>query len=220
MPMPPLDSDVVATIRNRLNTAVLGDVLDAMGHRDQFLPPTLRPLHPAIRLVGRAMTVREEDTVDPATNFGLMFEALDQVGPGEIYLAAGGSGTYAMWGELMSRSAMARGGVGAVLVGPMRDTPAVRELGFPVFSTGSYAQDQRGRGHVTAYRCGLAVGRVTVDDGDVIVGDEDGVLVIPAAALAEAVDRAIVKLGIEDEIGELLARGEASQAMYDRFGVM
>ena len=136
MPMPPLDAATVSLIRDRLHTAVLGDVLDAMGLRMQFLPQTIRPLLPTVRIVGRAMTVREEDTSDPATNFGRLFEALDQIGAGEIYVAAGGSGTYAMWGELMSRTARARGAVGAVMSGPMRDTPAVRALEFPVFSTG------------------------------------------------------------------------------------
>ncbi len=207
-------------IEARLHTAVLGDVLDQMGHRAQFLPPELRPLQPGKRLVGMAMTVREEDTDDPDTNFGRMFEALDQIGPGEIYLAAGGSPSYAMWGELMSRTAAARGAVGAVVAGYMRDTPLVRDLGFPVFSLGSYAQDQRGRGQVTGYRCTLQVGAVTVEDGDVVVGDEDGVVIVPSAALSECLDRAVTKLGIEDEIGERLAGGAASAAMFAEYGVM
>jgi len=210
----------VSLIRDRLHTAVLGDVLDLMGYRAQFLPANIRPLLPEIRLVGRAMTVYETDTTDADTNFGKMFEALDQVGPGEIYFAAGGSGTYAMWGELMSRTARARGGVGAVLGGPMRDTPAIRALGFPVFSTGSYAQDQRGRGHVTDYRCRLALGQVTIEDGDIVVGDEDGVLIIPDSALEECLARAVEKAGIEDQIGEHLEKGADSKAMFEQFGVM
>ncbi len=131
MPTPPLPPDTVALMRDRLHTAVLGDVLDAMGLTTQFLPATIRPLLPPVRLVGRAMTVRIEDTKGESADFGRMFEALDQIGPGEIYLAAGAMGGYALWGELMSRTARARGAVGAVLGGPMRDTQAVREQGFP-----------------------------------------------------------------------------------------
>ncbi len=216
----PLTAEQTDIITNRLHTAVLGDVLDQMGHRAQFLDPAIRPLDPTRRLVGRAMTVLEEDTGDVETNFGLMFEALDQIGPGEIYLAAGGSPTYAMWGELMSRTAKARGGVGTVLAGYMRDTPQVREMGYPVFSLGSYAQDQRGRGHVTDYRCPLTIGSVTVHDGDVVVGDEDGVLIIPADALDDCLERSVTKLGIEDEIGERLAAGADSKAMFEEYGVM
>jgi regulator of RNase E activity RraA len=125
-----------------------------------------------------------------------------------------------MWGELMSRTARARGAVGAVVGGPMRDTPAIRAIEFPVFSTGSYARDQRGRGQVTDYRCTLELGGVTVDDGDVVVGDEDGVLIIPSASLGECLKRAVEKIGIEDQIGELLEGGADSAAMFDKFGVM
>lgn len=220
MPTEPLAPATTALIRDRLHTAVLGDVLDVLGFRTQFLPQSVRPLLRGVRLVGRAMTVVEEDTTDPTTEFGLTFRALDQLGPGEVYLAAGGSGDYAMWGELMSRTARARGAVGAVVLGPMRDTPAVRALEFPVFSSGSYAQDQRGRGQVVGYRTTLDAGGVLVNDGDVLVGDEDGVLVIPQAHLDEVLVRAIAKLRIEDEIGTHLASGAASQAMFDRFGVM
>ena len=220
MPAAPLEARTVNLIRERLHTAVLGDILDVIGLRHQFLPPQVRPLHPGVRMVGRAMTVQEEDNDDISRQFGKMFEALDQLGQGEIYLAAGGSGAYAMWGELMTSSAIARKAAGAVLVGPMRDTAAVRALGLPVFSTGSYAQDQRGRGQVVAYRSRLTIGRVVVDDGDIIVGDEDGVLVIPADRLDEVLERAVAKVGIEDEIGKRLARGESSQEMFDAYGVM
>ena len=74
MPKPPLDTETIALIRDRLHTAVLGDVLDLMGHRAQFLPANIRPLLPEIRLVGRAMTVYERDTTDADTNFGKMFD--------------------------------------------------------------------------------------------------------------------------------------------------
>lgn len=220
MPLPPLDPDTVSLIRDRLHTAVIGDVLDTMGLRNQFLPPTIRPLLPDVRLVGRAMTVREEDSADPDAGFGRMFEALDQVGEGEIYFAIGGSNTYAMWGDLMSRTAMGRGAVGAVMSGPMRDTAAVRALGFPVFSTGSYAQDQRGRGQVTDFRCRVEIGGVTIDDGDVVVGDEDGVVIVPDHALTACLEKAVAKTTVEDEIGELLEKGAASQDMFNQFGVM
>jgi 4-hydroxy-4-methyl-2-oxoglutarate aldolase len=222
MPAKPLDPANIATIRDRLHTAVLGDTLDVMGLRRQFLPQAVRPLLPDVRLVGRAMTVREEDIISSGGDgdFGRMFEALDQIGPGEIYVAAGGAGGYAMWGELMSRTARARGAVGAVVSGPMRDTPAVRNLGFQVFSSGSYALDQRGRGLVTDYRCRLDFGGVTVNDGDIVVGDEDGVLIVPEAALEECLSRALAKIGIEDEIGARLEEGADSKALFDKFGVM
>ncbi len=66
----------------------------------------------------------------------------------------------------------------------------------------------------------LTLGGVAIADGDVVVGDEDGALVIPDAALVECLKRAVAKAGVEDEIGKLLESGAASRAMFDKFGVM
>ena len=116
------ETDLLKTIREELFTAVVGDVLDQMGHLHQFLPYGITPLDPASRLVGRAMTVLEADyfvgggdSAGPLSGdpFGLMLQALDDLKPGEIYVAAGGSPRYALWGGLMSTRAMHLGAVGA-----------------------------------------------------------------------------------------------------------
>ena len=105
------ENELFATIRAELFTAVVGDVLDLMGLTHQFLPPAIRPLHPEMIVVGRAMPVLEADVFAgesegpgplSAKTFGLMLEALDDLRPGEVYLATGGSPRYALWGELMS----------------------------------------------------------------------------------------------------------------------
>src|ERR1700712_875886 len=104
--------DLLVPIKTRLSTALLGDVLDAMGATHQFLPPGLRPLNPAHVLAGFAMTVLEADCASDAGGaaadaaaFGLMFKALDDLAPDEIYICTGGSPRYALWGELMTARA-------------------------------------------------------------------------------------------------------------------
>ena len=158
------DESLFRTIRDRLFTAVLGDVMDAAGLARQFLPAEIRALQPQASpvLVGRAMPVLEVDCVGDeagpgsgAEPFGLMFKALDQLRPGEIYVATGGRPTYAVWGGLMSTRARSLGAVGAVLDGVHRDTREIRALGFPVFSRGAYAQDQKLRGRVVDFRCAV-----------------------------------------------------------------
>ena len=84
-----------------------------------------------------------------------MFRALDELKPGEVYLTAGGSPDYALWGGLMSTRAMKLGAVGGVFEGYHRDTREIMRLGFPVFSLGAYAQDQKDRGAAVDYRCGV-----------------------------------------------------------------
>ncbi len=110
------DADLFAAMRSRLSTAVVGDILDTMGLLHQFLPPHIRALRGDMVVVGRAMPVLEADffsASDPggrsatsAKPFGLMFEALDNLKPDEIYVATGASPRYALCGELMSTRAL------------------------------------------------------------------------------------------------------------------
>jgi regulator of RNase E activity RraA len=216
-------TDLIATIRQHLFTAVLGDIMDAAGLTQQFLPPYLRPVGEGAILAGRAMTVQEMDIApgDTSEPFGLMFRALDDLKPGEIYLCTGSRAHYALWGELMSTRARTLGAVGAVVDGYHRDSAGIRRLGFPVFSAGAYAQDQRARGRVTDFRCTLTFGNGTrVEPGDVIVADLDGVLAIPARHAAEVVVAALAQAGAERDIEQAIAGGESTTGVFARTGIM
>ena len=156
------DDALFASLRDKLFTAVVGDVLDKMGCRRQFLPQAIGPLRPDMKLVGRAMPVLEADVFDEdranshnplgGKPFGLMLEALDDLRPNEVYVATGGSFRYALWGELMSTRACYLRAAGAVLNGYVRDAAGIEALGFPTFSRGLYAQDQGPRGKVIDFR--------------------------------------------------------------------
>lgn len=218
-----IPDSLLATIREHLFTAVIGDVMDAAGLTSQFLPPRLRPVGEGTILVGRAMTVQEAD-ISPGEQgepFGLMFRALDDLKPGEIYLCTGIRGAYALWGALMSTRAHALGAVGAVVDGYHRDTSGIRRLGFPVFSAGAYAQDQRPRGRVTDFRTTLTFDNGTVvEAGDVVVADLDGVLAIPVRHAADIVAAALTKAGAETEIQRAIVGGETTSSVFERTGIM
>jgi regulator of RNase E activity RraA len=218
------ESDLLSIIRERLFTSVLGDVMDAAGYRRQFLPPYLRPVVEGPRLVGRAMTVIETDLEDDARRDGAcgrMFEALDDLKPGEIYVCAGSTGAFALWGELMSTRAIRNQALGAVVDGYHRDTAGIRRLGFPVYSKGAYGQDQRPRGTVTDFRCPIVFSNgASVYSGDVIVADLDGVVAIPSGALADIVRAALKKLNIELGVQEAIRNGETTRSIFARTGVM
>src|ERR687896_612247 len=179
-------------IRQKLYTAVVGDVMDSIGFRHQFLPPQIKPLRNDMIVVGRSMPVLEADVFseahDAASNsvmsrpFGLMLQALDDLRPDEVYVCTGASPEYALWGELMSTRAMKLGAAGAVVDGYSRDTRGILTLDFPCFSHGRYAQDQGPRGKVIDFRVPIDVGGVRVTSGDVVFGDLDGVCVVPRTA--------------------------------------
>jgi len=222
------DAALFSTIRERLFTAVIGDVMDAEGLTRQFLPPTIRPLSPDIVVVGRAMPVLEADCCGDAVGhsgraepFGLMLRALDDLRPGEVYVCTGGSPRYALWGEMMSTRARALGAQGAVVDGFHRDTRGILRLGFPVFSSGAYAQDQRLRGRVVDFRCPIEFANgMRVRPGDLIVGDVDGVLAVPGERAADIVRLALEKLAGEERVRTLIEQGETTQDIFDRTGIM
>lgn len=128
------DDEIFRLLKSELFTAAVGDVMDVLGFRHQYLPPGLAPLKPDIVIAGRAMPVLEADvfsdrdagSIGPlgAKPFGLMFEALDDLKPGEIYIATGASLRYALWGGLMSTRATHLKAAGAVLDGYIRDASA------------------------------------------------------------------------------------------------
>ena len=219
--------ELLHTIRTQLTTAQLGDVLDAMGARHQFLPPGLQPLDRSHMLVGYAMTVLEADCAADTTGegtdaaFGLMFKALDNLRSNEVYICTGGTPRYALWGELMTSRARELKAAGAVLDGYHRDTRGIERQDFPVFSRGAYAQDQRVRGRVIDYRCPIEFGNGTmVRDGDIIVGDVDGVIVVPRDRAEEVVELALAKLRIENDVRDMIEAGESTSDIFERTGVM
>ena len=159
------DAELFELMRERLYTPVAGDILDAMGYSRQFLPAYIMPLRDEMKLAGRACTVLEQNVFEPQKKpFGLLTEALDQLKRDEVYLATGAANS-ALWGELLTATAKARGAAGAVLDGYTRDTPQVLQQNFPVFAKGRWAQDSFIRTNVVDFRCRIEIGQVVIDDG-------------------------------------------------------
>lgn len=224
--LPTNDSALFKFCREHLFSAVIGDVMDVMGLRNQFLPPEIRPLTPEMVLVGRAMTVQEEDHAaepgsDPTAAFGLMFDALDDLKQDEVYICTGSSPAYALWGELMTVRARILGAAGAVLDGFSRDTSGVLAHPMPVFSFGSYAQDQGVRGRVIAFRVPIVFQNgVQVEDGDLIFGDRDGVVVVPRARERDVLERAREKVFGENTVRKAIEAGMSTREAFRVYGIM
>ena len=224
------DTVLFALARAELFTAVVGDIMDQLGARRQFLPPRIRPLRDDMVVIGRAMTVLEADVWPenggPRRNallrkpFGLMLKALDDLRPAEIYVCAGGSPSYALWGELMSTRAMKCGAAGAIVDGYSRDTRGILALNFPVFSYGPYAQDQAPRGKVIDFRVPLHIGDARVDPGDIMFGDSDGVCVIPRKLERDVFARALEKARGEKRVRKAIEGGMTARRAFARFGIM
>jgi 4-hydroxy-4-methyl-2-oxoglutarate aldolase len=218
------DEALFSSLRDKLYTAVVGDVLDKVGFRRQFLPQAVQPLQPNMKIVGRAMPVLEADVFDEHSlggkPFGLMLEALDDLRPNEVYVATGGSFRYALWGELMSTRAQYLHAAGAVLDGFVRDAAGIEALGFPTFSRGVYAQDQACRGKVVDFRTPIEIEGIRIAPGDLIFGDREGVLVIPSEVESEAVAAALTKACTENKVATAIGAGMSAREAFERFGVL
>ena len=224
------DEELFALMRSRLFPAVVGDILDTMGLLRQFLSPSIRPLRSDMVIAGRAMPVLETNcfaAVEPDGKlplsrqpFGLMFQALDDLKPHEVYVATGCAPQFALWGGLMTTRALHLKAAGAILDGYSRDTPEVLQLGLPVFSFGGYAQDQGARGKVVDYRVPVEINGVRIEPGDIVFGDLDGVLVIPRRAEEEAIRKALEKASTENRVRDAIAGGMGTVDAFKTFGVM
>jgi regulator of RNase E activity RraA len=224
------DEELFALSRSELYTAVVGDIMDILGHKHQFLPPSIQPLRDDMVVIGRAMPVLEMDDEggegpgrqSTVVNrpFGLMLPALDDLKPGEVYVCSGSSPAYALWGELMSMAATNRGAVGAVVNGYSRDTKGILAQNFACFSMGRYSQDQRPRGKVVDFRCTIKFGDVTVRPGDIVFGDLDGVCVVPKEIETEVFTQAFEKARGEKRVFEAIKGGMKAQESWDKFGIM
>lgn len=221
MSLPEENTQRLALVRDRLYTPVVGDVLDQLGLTHQFLPQAIQALRPDIVLVGRAMPVLITDVFEPQRSpFGRLTEALDQLEPGEVYLARNGRAQCAAWGEILTATARARGAAGAVIDGFHRDTVRVLEQNWPVFSRGSFAQDAGVRTSVVDYRIPLEIDGVLVHPGDLIFGDIDGVVVVPTAVEDEVLELALTRADAENMVRQAIEHGMSSTDAFATYGVL
>lgn len=215
------DAELFGLCCRELYTPVVGDILDDLGHTRQFLPQPIQPLREDMRVAGRAMPVLMIDVFGRQKQpFGRLTEALDQLNPGEIYLATGGEMRCAYWGEILTATAKKRGAAGAVINGFHRDTPKVLEQNWPVFSRGRFAQDSAVRTQVVDYRCPVEIGPARVLPGDLIFADLDGVIVVPKAVEAEVIERALVKARGEKRVRQEIEAGLSSTAAFKKYGIL
>jgi regulator of RNase E activity RraA len=214
--------EVLESIETVFYTAVLADALDELGQHDRAMREYLRPLAPEMKFAGYARTILCQDTFyTPSDPYALEIEAVDSLLPGEIaVVSTGESRRNAPWGELLSTAARARGARGAVIDGLVRDVRAIQRLGFPVFTAGIKPVDSKGRGIVVDYNVPIQCGGIVVTPGDLIVGDFDGIVAIPADLVNETISLAREKISKENHSRQDLLEGAYLAEVYAKYGVL
>jgi regulator of RNase E activity RraA len=205
-----------------LHPAVVSDILDQLGYRQQVMAPRIRPLFPEARVVGRARTVRavpvEAPPKRPEDNYQKQIEAIESLGPGDVMVVS--TIEVCFWGELLSLAARGRGASGIVIDGYTRDIDGIVGLGFPTFVAGIHAADALGRVEVVDFGCQISAGDVAVDEGDLILGASDGVVVVPSAVAEQVVAQAEEKVRDENTVRVKLGDGMSVSEAYLRYGTL
>jgi 4-hydroxy-4-methyl-2-oxoglutarate aldolase len=219
--MPDLPSEFPLGL-DLLTSAVLADVLDSLGHRTSALPPGVRPLRPEWKLFGRAATLSAIPVAaEPASPYAVELGCVDALRPGEVLVATthGDRGS-ALWGELLSTAARARGAAGAVIDGLTRDAARILAMDFPVFAAGFSPLDSKGRLDGVSHGRPVRVGDCVVRPGDWVFGDIDGVVVVPAELAGRTFARALEKVSGENQVREELARGRSAREVFAQYGIL
>jgi 4-hydroxy-4-methyl-2-oxoglutarate aldolase len=172
-------------------TTTLSDAMDRLGIAGQTFG--ISPLDRGFRMVGRAFTVR---TIPVAVVSGTVGDYIDDVPEGSVVvLDNGGRLDATVWGDILTIMAHRKRLAGTVIHGVCRDAARSLELGYPIFSRGVSMRTGRGRVQADGYNVSVSLGEVRVEPGDLLAGDGDGVVVVPAAREAEV-------LALANEIAE------------------
>ncbi len=216
------DTELFDMMTEQLYAAVISDALDAAGYRYQVLQHTLRPLLPETVVVGRAMPVLCLDVYEiPDEPYQQEIAAVDSLKQDDVLVCStNGSTRICFWGELLSTAARARGARGAVIDGFIRDVRRIMGMRFPIFTTGLSPVDSNGRGEVVAYNVPIECGGVTVNPGDIVFGDADGVVIIPQSVEKTVIEAALEKVQGENQTREALREGATLREVYDKFGIL
>lgn len=201
-------------------TAALADILCARGHLEQTLPPTIRPLERGTRLAGEAFTVlgAPSSTGEYDASLRKVLAMLGAVPAGHVAVYSCGQETSAHLGELSVTSLKARGVAGCVLDGGCRDVRFILDEGFPVFCGHVTPEDSTWGWELEATQVPIKVGAVRIEPGDWIVGDDDGVVVVPGAIAESVLVEAERKAATESEIRAAVRKGMPPLEAYERYG--
>ncbi|SEB24868.1 Regulator of RNase E activity RraA [Variovorax sp. YR216] len=187
----------------RFDTATLSDALDKLGIAGQCY--RIKPRDNGFRMAGRAWTLLYGPAGNPAGTVG---DYIDDVPPGSvIVLDNGGRDNATVWGDILTEIAHRRGIAGTVIDGVCRDTYLCRELGYAVFSKDHWMRTGKDRVQVEATGVPVNIGDARVAPGDIVVGDADGVIVIPKAHEEKVLETAETIEAAEQRIREAVRGG-------------
>lgn len=223
----------IENVKRNMYSGVICDVLDQMGYREQALNNAINGLNddtvifgPAFTSIGTTVYSMPEHPLIAQT------KVVDQLGEGEIYvLVTRGEYNCAVFGEIFATRVMKKGGAGVLLDAYARDLKELKNMslngsnGFPVFFRGKSPLTSKGRCEINECQIpitmeGACKYSVTINPGDYIFGDIDGVVIIPKDIVMEVLERSFETIEKENETRDSLLKGASLEEVYAIHGTI
>ncbi len=194
---------------SRLGAATLHEAAGRIG----ALPAAIKPVAAGMRIAGSAFTVH----LPPGDNL-YIHRALYEAAPGDILVVATSGGVeFGYWGDILTEAAIAHGLGGLVIDGGVRDVANLAQMGFPIFSNGVAIRGTIKGFDATAWlRQPIRIGDVVVAQGDLVVADRDGVVILPSGAVPDALVKGAAR---ERDEADKIARIRAGATTLDLYGL-
>lgn len=216
------ESQALAARLEACYSGAVFDVLRNMGHAQQVLPGNIRPIELAAKLAGPAFTISGlyRTDLDPHETLLAWTALLSKAPAGSVVVCQPNAtdGKIALMGELSAEVLQFRGVRGYIVDGACRDSAFIERIGFKVFCTHFTPADIVGRWIPAAYEDPVVIGEVTIRNGDFIMADRDGTVVIPQAIAHSVVERTEEVLRTENLVRKAILQGEDPQEAYLKYG--
>jgi regulator of RNase E activity RraA len=195
----------------RYTTAEVADALDSCGIEGCLL--NIKPLTADCKLLGPAYTVKYEPYPEKPESFQGAADYIDQVPAGAVVVIDnGGKMDCTTWGEILTRVAMKQKIQGTLVYGAVRDAAFIKEQNYPLFCCGTFMRSGKNRVRMVKKQCPIMIQQVVIHPEDLLFGDENGVLVIPHAQLAEVMSKV---LSIRNTEHQIIAAVESGMSLAE-----
>ncbi len=206
----------------RCYASAVHDVLKGMGHGNCVLPPAIKALDPARKVAGEVYTIsgRVDRTLSRHETLLRWARVLSRVPAGKVIVCQPNTYAIALMGELSARALMVKKTRGYVVDGACRDTDFILEMGFPVFCTHNTPADIVETWTPDEHMFGepVTIGTVTIRSGDHLLGDRDGVVVLPKEMAADAVAETERVVSTESDMRKSILAGMDPEKAYLKYG--